>query len=157
MKNFYFDIIRPLLSIISLIGTPIFYCRWQVKKAQRFIDTAKKNKHYAIAKVVKTSHIAGSRGSVNTHDHYASTRARYEYTVNGKKYKKTYYFDRENYSIGGSAPDTIKLYYRPGNPRKVITGVPDKRDNANIAIGIILGIILAIFFGNLHNLLSLIV
>lgn len=156
MKEFYFDILRTLLCLVTLIGTPIVYCKWQVKKAKRFIETAKKNKNYAIARAVKSSRIAGRRGSVHTHDHYASNRVRYEYVVNGKKYKKIYYFDGENYSIGGVAPDTIKLYYRSGHPRKVVTSVPKKWDQANVAMGIILGIIFTIFVANFHNLLSLI-
>lgn len=156
MKEFYFDILRPLLCLAALIGTPIFYCKWQVKKAKRFIEIAKKNKNYTTARAVKLSTVAGSRGSVHTHDHYASTRVRYEYMVNGKKYKKIYYFDGENYSIGGVTPDTITLYYRPRHPRKVMTSVPKKWNQANIAIGIILGIIFAVFVANLHNLLGLI-
>lgn len=155
MGEFYFNVIRPLICLSLLIGTPVFYCRWQVKKAERFIEAAKKNKNYTTARAVKSSRVPGKRGSINTHAHYASNRVKYEYTVNGKKYKKVYYFDGENYCIPGTAPGTITIYYRPGNPRKVVTGVPDKMDQANIAIGIILGIVLTVLVANLHNLLSL--
>lgn len=119
-------IFTGLSVFVGFIVACIYYF-WYVKnpsRVEKFIENAKKKGNVVTATCVKTKFVPGSRESEGIYK-YDTKIVTYEYTVNGKKYKKKFSFQSPG-CVSIDFPYTLTFYYSEKNPRKVYTGVGNK-------------------------------
>lgn len=143
--------------IVMIICLKIFVFDNQSGK-KRLREKAKANGSVTTAHCIKSRIVPGDKiyrrdGEIDYEMN--ATRATYEYTVGGKKYKEKLTF-HEPGSFSTPAPDDIKIYYDANRPRRSTT---DYEVEAHRSIGciwtflitvgsmILLGRILTLIFG----------
>lgn len=101
---------------MGLAGYISLFMRSVKTKDEKFIEKAKEEGHYIIARKVHSKWRPGRRkNGKRNHPYYI---VKYEYSVNGKKYTKKLIVD----AYRGKIPrDEVKVYYNLRRPGKGIT------------------------------------
>lgn len=115
------------MRIVLLIALPLAIflfvklCIFGYSGKKKFIKKAYENGNYTKAYKVSSRVNTGdyTSGSAYQNDTY---KAKYEYSVNGKKYYKRFYFNSNSGNSSG-APHSITVYYDSKNPRKRVFDV----------------------------------
>ena len=115
------------MRIVLLIALPLAIflfvklCIFGYSGKKKFIKKAYENGNYTKAYKVSSRVNTGdyTSGSAYQNDIY---KAKYEYSVNGKKYYKRFYFNSNSGNSSG-APHSFTVYYDSKNPRKRVFDV----------------------------------
>lgn len=115
------------MKIVLLIALPLAififvrFCLFGYSKKKKFAKKAYERGHYKRAYRVDSKINTGdySSGSAYQND---TTKARYEYTVNGKKYHKSFYFNAKS-GISSGVPQFVTVYYDENHPEKRVFDV----------------------------------
>lgn len=122
-----YEIVLTGVSIVVGFIIACLYYFWYIRKPSRiekFIENAKRKGNVVTATCVKTKFVPGNRESGEPYNNDTKI-VTYEYTVNGKKYKKKFSFQSPG-CVSIDFPYTLTFYYSEKNPRKVYTGVSNK-------------------------------
>lgn len=113
------DLRACLIVSIAFVVAVIFYINFYRNgtNRERFIENAKKKGNVAKAVCVKTKRILGDSNSNCDVYRNESKKVIYEYSVNGKKYRKKLYFQSPG-MVSIDFPYAITVYYSEKNPRK---------------------------------------
>lgn len=109
-----------IVAVVSFIFCYVFFCILQKGPKsfnQRFIAKCRKENSYTQGYAVSSTFIRGDDESSSHMRRADKRKVRYEYTVDGQRFYKTFTF-----SDGGRAgvkyPQNITIFYNKNNPRK---------------------------------------
>ena len=108
-----------VVSFFVAVALFIKLCIFGYSGKRRFIKKAYERGNYTKAYIVNNNIYTGTHIKGNANN-FSSYKAKYEYTVDSKKYYKSYTF-RAKSGISSGPPHSINVYYDGSRPSKAVS------------------------------------